>query len=140
MQHKFLLNPSQENIDLILNGLIGFNQPFFPKLDNISFGCFLEDESGEIQGGATGSFILQTAHINYFWLSKNCRNKGLGTQLIAAIEQEALSRNMISITLDTYSFQAPGFYEKQGFVCSGQYRNSPVEGVNKLFYQKHLAY
>jgi GNAT superfamily N-acetyltransferase len=40
---------------------------------------------------------------------------GGGTQLLQAAEQEARARGCQHMILDSYNFQAPGFYQKHGY-------------------------
>jgi len=39
----------------------------------------------------------------------------VGTQLLQAAEQEAHARGCQYMILDSYDFQAPGFYQKHGY-------------------------
>ena len=39
----------------------------------------------------------------------------MGTQLLQAAEQEAQVRGCQYVILDSYNFQAPGFYQKHGY-------------------------
>ncbi|EAQ63306.1 Histone acetyltransferase [Marinomonas sp. MED121] len=48
----------------------------------------------------------------------------------------ALSHQLTSICLDTYTFQAPLFYQRLGFIEVGRFVNFPVAGVDKGFFQK----
>ena len=70
-------------------------------------------------------------------VAKNERGKGLGKRLMKAAEKEALKRNCKYISLDTFSFQAPGFYEKLGFQKIGIEEN-PHRGYDKIYYRKAI--
>jgi GNAT superfamily N-acetyltransferase len=71
------------------------------------------------------------------WLSARARGKGLGSRLIKAAESRARRRGGRLIHLNTFSFQAPGFYEKQGYRRFGGMSGSP-RGEQRHFYVKRL--
>lgn len=54
-----------------------------------------------------------------------------------AVEKEAKKRNCRFISLDTFSFQAPKFYEKLGFEQVGQETDFP-KGFDKFYYRKKV--
>lgn len=54
------------------------------------------------------------------------------------MEQAALEKGCTFIYLDTFSFQAPAFYEKHGYEVFGTLDNFS-EGVKQYFLQKRLV-
>ena len=54
-----------------------------------------------------------------------------------AAEQEALARGCRGVYLDTFSFQAPGFYRKQGYTEFGELEGIPP-GHSHYFFRKLL--
>jgi GNAT superfamily N-acetyltransferase len=52
--------------------------------------------------------------------------------LILKAEQEALSRGCHSAWLDTFEFQARGFYERMGYECFG----ALSDWIFKVFYEE----
>ncbi len=55
------------------------------------------------------------------------RTSGLGSKLMAMLEQHVKLYGVTHIYLDTYSFQALDFYLKLGFEKVGQYSGYPAE-------------
>jgi len=73
----------------------------------------------EIVAGLTGKTFWNWLHVEYLWVSENERGKKLGSKLMRAAEEEAISRGCVGSTLDTFSFQALGFYQKLGYTVFG---------------------
>ena len=94
-----------------------------------------------VAGGILGGLILQSwwkeSYIELLWLSDRARRQGLGSELIAAAERRARRRGSRIIHLNTYSFQAPRFYEKLGYRRFGAVSGSP-KGESRHFYLKRL--
>jgi type III restriction enzyme len=53
--------------------------------------------------------------IQDLWVHQDLRGQGYGTQLLHAAEQEARPRGCDPMVLSSFSFQAPGFYQKLGY-------------------------
>ena len=48
-------------------------------------------------------------------MQKDLRGQGYGTKLLQAAEHEARIRGCHQVILDSYDFQASGFYQKLGY-------------------------
>ena len=72
-------------------------------------------EPDRIVAGICGNTWGGTCELRQFWVEESQRNRGLGTKLFQAAEQEARRRGCTQIVLMTFSFQAPVFYETRGF-------------------------
>ena len=66
----------------------------------------------ETIGGLVGWTSFSFLHVNLLYLPASSRGAGLGSQLIAQAEEEAMRRGCRGVWLDTFSFQARGFYER----------------------------
>jgi GNAT superfamily N-acetyltransferase len=71
------------------------------------------------------------------WIDESVRRQGYGKQLLHAAEQEALRRDCRAAHLDTMSFQALPFYERQGYSVFGVLDDLPV-GEKRIFLCKRL--
>ena len=58
-------------------------------------------------------------YVDYFYLADEIRGQGWGMKILAALEEFARNEGAVSITLTTNTYQAPGFYQKAGFVQVG---------------------
>jgi GNAT superfamily N-acetyltransferase len=50
------------------------------------------------------------------WVDKSLRGKGVGSEILTAIEGEARRRGATKAMLYTYSWQAEDFYKAHGYV------------------------
>lgn len=139
MKIEFLENPSKSEISSIYEGLREFNLAHFPELHELEFGVFIHNHEQQIVGGAIGNVIFSIMHIKYLWLAESLRGRGMGTKIISVLVAKAIDQGLTSIALETYSFQAPEFYKKLGFLETGKFENYPCLGINKLFFQKNLS-
>jgi GNAT superfamily N-acetyltransferase len=95
------------------------------------------DRKGRLLGGLILQSYWRESYIELLWLSARARGKGIGSKLLEEAEQRARRRGSRLIHLNTYSFQAPGFYEKQGYRRFGRISGSP-RGESRHFYVKRL--
>ncbi len=91
---------------------------------------------GTIVGGITGRTSLGLLFIDLFFLPPGSRRAGLGTRVIRAAEDEARRRGCVASVLVTINFQAPGFYERNGYRVMGAVDCLP--GVQRIFMTKRL--
>jgi GNAT superfamily N-acetyltransferase len=75
--------------------------------------------------------------IRYLWVSDSLRGRGIGRELMAGAEAHALERGCHSAWVDTFSFQAPGFYPKLGYEVFGELDYPP--GHKRIFLRKRLV-
>ncbi len=92
---------------------------------------------GDLVGGVIAETYWGWLFINVMWVQKDLRGKGYGEKLLKKAEEEALKRGVKHAYLDTFSFQAPGFYEKNGYSIFGKLPDFPP-GHERYFYQKDL--
>ncbi len=94
-------------------------------------------EGGAIEGGVIGWSWYGWMHIGLVYLPERLRNAGLGTRLLRRAEAVARERGCHGIWLDTFSFQARGFYQKLGFSVFGEIEDYPP-GHGRVFLKKRL--
>ncbi|MDX7986881.1 GNAT family N-acetyltransferase [Xenorhabdus sp. 12] len=80
---------------------------------------YFTDKSNQIIAGLVSRTFWESLEIQYLWVNDKYRKKGLGKQLILQAEKEALNRSCHMAYVDTYNFQAKGFYEKLGYKAYG---------------------
>ena len=98
---------------------------------------FLRNTDDQIVGGLIGSFYWQWLYVELLWVHESLRGEGYGARLLATAEQEAVKRGCRYAHLDTFSFQAPEFYQKRGYVIFGELLDFPA-GHKRFFLKKDL--
>jgi GNAT superfamily N-acetyltransferase len=97
----------------------------------------LRDGQGNIAGGMEGGTSWNWLHVDSLWLREGLRGLGYGEKLMRAAEAEAIQRGCNHSMVDTFDFQAPGFYEKLGYEVWGVLDDFPG-GHKRIYYRKDL--
>jgi ribosomal protein S18 acetylase RimI-like enzyme len=108
-------NPASADVQFLEDRLYEYNAQQTGVDDGQWLAIFLRDEQGTIQAGLKGWTWCGSCYIQSVWVHPDRRGHNIGTHLLQAAEQEARTRGCQQIVLDSYSFQAPGFYQKLGF-------------------------
>ena len=95
-------------------------------------------DSGEVVGGLWGRTAWGWLHMDTLFVPDGLRGAGLGTKLVRCAEEEARRRGCRGAWLDTFSFQARGFYERLGYRVFGTIEDCPP-GHCRHFMQKALG-
>lgn len=132
------IQPKEEELEVILEGLKKYNEnKLGKKIDKKKLGVFLKD-NGNIVGGIEAFYFKQWMYIQYLWIDDRYRGNDYGTKLMEQVDKKALELGCNVVMVDTFSFQAPEFYLKQGFTQYTQIENNPIEGVTRHYYMKRL--
>ena len=63
--------------------------------------------------------------MDLLYIDEEYRNRNIGTNLIKEIEKFALKEHLTGVRMETWNFQAKGFYEKNGYSVFGEIKNCP---------------
>ena len=118
-------------------GLIGFNRRQAGPLRYTRAVISARDGKGRLLGGLILQSYWRESYVELLWLSARARGAGLGSKLIREAERRARRRGSRVMHLNTYSFQAPGFYEGHGYQRFGTVSGSP-RGARRYYYVKRL--
>lgn len=99
--------------------------------------AILIQTDGVTVGGLSGRSGYGWMFVDYLVLPAALRGSGLGTRLMQAAEEVARERGCIGMWLDTFSFQARGFYVKPGFTVFGTIDDYPI-GHRRFYLSKRL--
>lgn len=118
-------------------GLLRYNRKEAGPLRYTRTVLSVRDDKGRVLGGLILQSYWRESYVELLWLSARARGAGYGSLLLKEAEHRARRRGSLLIHLNTFSFQAPGFYEKQGYRRFGSMSGSP-EGESRHFYVKRL--
>lgn len=118
-------------------GLVRFNRQQAGPLRYRRTVLTVRGRKGRLLGGLILQSYWRESYVELLWLSSRARGGGWGSKLIQEAERRARRRGSRLIHLNTYSFQAPRFYEKQGYRRFGGMTGSP-KGASRHFYVKKL--
>jgi len=102
------------------------------------FTVSVKDDDGKVVGGLIGEGYWDWMHVETLWVAEEYRGRDIGTRLLAAAEDIARSKGLHHAQLETTSFQALGFYRKQGYVIFGTLEDKPP-GVTWYYLKKDLT-
>jgi len=130
---------TEQDQEELLQGLRAYNGQF---LDFATVGgdiaVYARDDSGKMRGGLIGRRVGEWLDIKYLWVCSETRTSGLGTQLIQMAEEEAKRQGCRHSLVDTLSFQARPFYEKQGYQLKMTLDDFPYQGMQRYYLSKAL--
>lgn len=127
-----------ESIQIIGNGLNRFNDQHVGYGDRQPLAVLVRDaQSGDVVGGASGRTSLGMLFLDLFHLPETLRGMGIGTEVLRRFEEEGRRRGCRSAVVYTISFQAPQFYERNGWVRFGEVPCDPP-GTSRIFLSKTL--
>lgn len=92
----------------------------------------------EVRGAVSGTLTMQNFHINGLVVIEKYRGFGHGSQLLIAIEKQAIEANAKVLTVSTQCFQALDFYRLHGYEVFGELKDVPFEGVIKYYLSKRV--
>jgi ribosomal protein S18 acetylase RimI-like enzyme len=98
----------------------------------------IRDDAGRIRGGLVGMIWAGWLDIKVLWLDAALRGAGHGSRLLRQAEDYARERGARHAQLESFTFQAPGFYEKHGYVRFAELEDYPA-GHSNVFLRKDLA-
>jgi GNAT superfamily N-acetyltransferase len=95
------------------------------------------DVTAALVGGIYGEVYWGWLHLRVLWVTPTLRRRGLGAQLLARAEAEALAKGCHGAWLDTFTFQTQSFYQRAGYEIFGTLEQYPT-GESRHFFRKSL--
>jgi ribosomal protein S18 acetylase RimI-like enzyme len=126
-------------LDLIDSGIGDYNDDAEPRLADVQhLSCIARDAAGSVIGGAVGRTWGDNAELQQIWLPESQRKSGLGRRILSEFESAARNRGCNLVYLETWTFQARGFYEKNGYHVALEIVGY-APGLSKFTMMKRLA-
>jgi GNAT superfamily N-acetyltransferase len=94
------------------------------------------DDSGELAAGMSGWTWGVAAGIGLTWVRDVSRGAGLGTRLLSAFEAGAKARGCTHVFVTSFTFQAPGFYERHGYREIFRWHGVPTDDADDVHFRK----
>jgi GNAT superfamily N-acetyltransferase len=96
------------------------------------------DDEGNLAAGMSGWTWGVAAGIGMTWVREDTRGEGFGARLLEEFEAEAKNRGCTHIFATSFTFQAPGFYERHGYDEIFRWEDVPVGGAADVHFRKYL--
>ena len=132
---------AEEELDHIDDSLVEFNLsqvPVGPGKDFIRVNRLIKDEDGKIIAGClAGNTPWDVGYIDEMWVDEDFRRQGLGSALMLEVERVLKENGCCLILLDTFDWQARGFYEKLDYTLFAELEDCP-EGHCRYYMQKRI--
>jgi GNAT superfamily N-acetyltransferase len=143
MNHRFLVVDQNvpDGRETLHDLLRDYNLRNGPPPNNQLLGILLKDEDGRTIGGLWGASRYEWLFVDMLFVPEHLRGHGVGTALMRQAEDIARARGCTGVWLDTFDFQALGFYQKLGYTLFGELKDHP-RGISQHWLQhrfdKHL--
>ena len=90
-----------------------------------------------IVAGIVAASTMDTLEVEFLFVEESCRGQGLGRLLLEQAENLARQDGCKRVLLNTYSFQAPGFYRRMGYELLAQ-QNPCFGAYSQYYFTKNL--
>lgn len=121
----------------VASGLESFNRAHQTATPPKSFAVTVKEKK-VARGGLVAEGVGKWMVLTLLWVEDGYRRRGFGSSLLRAAETEAKRRGATGLLVDTYSFQAPAFYKKYGYLAYGQVDDFPEPGMTWFRFKKAL--
>lgn len=117
--------PASEDVEFLDGQINAFNIAAVGAYDGRLLAAFARHPEQGIVAGVSGYTWARFCEVQLLWVHADLRGHGYGSRLLAMAEEEARARGCRLITLGSYTFQAPGFYQRHGYQVVGTVPDCP---------------
>ena len=132
------MNPTAVDVSWLEDQLRTYNRSQVANPVRLEFLITLTDRETNLVGGVFAKVSYGWLFIDALWIAEAIRGKGEGRKLLHRAEEQALQHGCQNAWVDTFSFQARGFYERHGYVIFGDLPDYPP-GHMRYFMRKRLV-
>ncbi len=140
MEIEVTQTPASADLNAVSAGLRAHNTQHIGEkatAKELKFSVFAKDKGGQVLGGVRAVALWDWVNIEAIWVAREARGAGLGRQLLAKAEEFARGKGIFFSSLETASFQARAFYQKQGYEVFGELADFP-KGHTMYYMKKAL--
>ena len=131
--------PDPQDRAAIVKSLLAFNDAAIGPSSHKPLAILLRDpDNGETTGGLWAKSGYDWLYVELLFVPEELRGQGVGRELMRRAEEEAATRGCAGVWLDTFGYQARGFYEKLGYQPFGELSGHP-RGSARYFMKRTLA-
>jgi GNAT superfamily N-acetyltransferase len=124
--------------EVIAQGLTDFNQQLLGPSQAEPLALLLQAADGTVLGGMWARTSRRWLFVDLLFVPETLRRRGLGRDLLARAETEAMRRGCIGAWLETVSGQARELYERCGYKAFGELADYPP-GNTRAFLMKRWS-
>lgn len=106
-------------------------------ISNIRNCNFFAFDDNKLIGGAIGFIEYNWYFLDLLYVNEEYRKRNIGTNLIKKIEEFAIEEHLTGVRMETWDFQARGFYEKKGYSVFAEIKDCPP-GTIDYYLKKEL--
>lgn len=130
--------PDEAAHGAILHPLVAFNVSMLGDHGRTPLCVLIQGaDTEQVTGGLWGRTSWKWLTIELLFVPEKYRGCGLGSEVMRLAEEEAIRRGCIGAWVDTHTYEASIFYEKQGFERFGLIDEYPP-GHSRIFLQKRF--
>ena len=137
MQYETTDEIKEQDQRAIYEGLLQYNLERLEDKSPKDLGVYARDEAGNIVAGLIGNTHGNWLTVKFLWVSESLRGKNIGSEVLKQAEETAKERGCKYAFLDTFSFQAPLFYQKHGYQEVFALEKYPLTG-KRYYFTKRL--
>lgn len=86
---------------------------------------FLAFDNEKLIGGAIGFIEYNWYFLDLLYIDEEYRGRDIATELLGKIEKFSKNENLTGVRMETWNFQAKGFYEKNGYTVFAEIEDCP---------------
>jgi GNAT superfamily N-acetyltransferase len=130
--------PDDADRKAILEPLLAFNDKAGGAAGFAPLAVLVQDPASRATiGGLWGRTSYDWLFVELLVVPDGFRGQDIGSRILSRAEEIARARGCVGVWLDTFGFQAPGFYQKRGYEIFGTIDDHP-RGSQRFFFKKRF--
>ncbi len=130
-------SPDEATMRAIAAGLVAYDAGFAPQANRSPRWIVGRDGGGAVRAGLRSMLAYDWLFVHWLWVAEPYRKQGIGSRLLAGAEAAAREKGCRGAYLDTFTFQAPKFYDRHGYLEFGRLNDFPP-GHARIWFWKAL--